>query len=296
MYNLRKSSKEYYLKNKIIKKVGVVLRPSTPELKDGYEKLETIFKKYAIEVLLESASAAMIGFVGHDFKTICKEADFLVSFGGDGTLIATVRKSFDYDIPILGIHAGNLGFLTDLSLDELDSFVEKITQSRYRIDERAVLEANVIKNAKEFKMYAFNDVVLTRTRVSNMIHVEALVDGRSFNTYYGDGVVVSTPTGSTAYNLSAGGPVLFPMSNVFALTPICPHSLTQRPVVLPGRFTIEMKTSEERALIIIDGQDVHELGLGESVYIKLAAKTIKLIHREEYNYFDVLKEKLRWGE
>ncbi len=296
MYNLRKSSKEYYLKNKTIKKVGVVLRPSTPELKDGYEKLETIFKKYAIEVLLESASAAMIGFVGHDFKTICKEADFLVSFGGDGTLISTVRKSFDYDIPILGIHAGNLGFLTDLSLDELDSFVQKITQSRYRVDERAVLEATVIKNAKEFKMYAFNDVVLTRTRVSNMIHVEALVDGRSFNAYYGDGVVVSTPTGSTAYNLSAGGPVLFPMSNGFALTPICPHSLTQRPVVLPGRFTIEMKTSEERALIIIDGQDVHELGLGESVYIKLAAKTIKLIHREEYNYFDVLKEKLRWGE
>ncbi|HEY9204173.1 MAG TPA: NAD(+) kinase, partial [Sulfurimonas sp.] len=169
-------------------------------------------------------------------------------------------------------------------------------QNRYRVDERAVLEATVIKNTKEVKYYAFNDIVLTRTRVSNMIHIETLVDSQSFNTYYGDGVIVSTPTGSTAYNLSAGGPVLFPMSNVFALTPICPHSLTQRPVVLPGRYAIEMKTSEERALIIIDGQDVHELELGESVHIKLATKTVKLIHKEEYNYFDVLKEKLRWGE
>jgi NAD+ kinase len=279
-----------------VKKIGIVLRPSTPELKDGYIKMETIFKNYDIEVMLEQQSAKMIGMVGSDFKKICQECDCLVSFGGDGTLISTVRKSFDFDIPILGVHAGNLGFLADLSLDELDDFVQKIIKHKYKVDERAVLEATVIKNSKEVKYYAFNDIVLTRTRVSNMIHIETLIDSRSFNTYYGDGVIVSTPTGSTAYNLSAGGPVLFPMSNVFALTPICPHSLTQRPIVLPGKFAIEMRTSEERALIIIDGQDMHELELGESVHIKLAAKTVKLIHKEEYNYFDVLKEKLRWGE
>ncbi len=174
--------------------------------------------------------------------------------------------------------------------------MQKIVNNDYKLDERAVLEATVIKDGKELKMYAFNDIVLTRTRVSNMIHIETLVDSKAFNTYYGDGVIVSTPTGSTAYNLSAGGPILFPMTNVFALTPICPHSLTQRPVVLPGKFPVEMKTSEERALIIIDGQDMHELGLGESVHIKLATKTVKLIHKEEYNYFDVLKEKLGWGE
>jgi len=284
------------LNSKIVKKIGVVLRPSTPELKDGYIKLEKIFRDYDIEVLLESKSALMIDMNGESFEKICKECDFLVSFGGDGTLISTVRRSFDFDIPILGVHAGNLGFLADLSLDELDSFVQKIIKNQYKIDERAVLEATVIKNSKEVKYYAFNDIVLTRTRVTNMIHIETLIDSRSFNTYYGDGVIVSTPTGSTAYNLSAGGPVLFPMSNVFALTPICPHSLTQRPVVLPGKYAIEMKTSEERALIIIDGQDMHELELGESVHIKLAQKTIKLIHKEEYNYFDVLKEKLRWGE
>ena len=282
-------------KNKI-KKVGVVLRPSTPEIIDSYLKLKNIFTSYGIEVFLEIKSAQMIKLEGLEFKDLGKMCDAFVVLGGDGTFISTVRKSFDFDIPILGIHAGNLGFLADLSLGELDSFVQKIVNGEYRVDERAVLEATVIKEGKEVKMYAFNDVVLTRTGLSNMIHVETLVDSKAFNTYYGDGVIVSTPTGSTAYNLSAGGPVLFPMTNVFALTPICPHSLTQRPVVLPGKFPIEMKTSEERAVIIIDGQDVHELGLGESVYIKLATKTVKLIHKEEYNYFDVLKEKLGWGE
>jgi NAD+ kinase len=284
------------LNTKKIKKIGVILRPSTPEIIDSYIFLEKTFKKYEIEVLLEKDSATMINKDGIEFSKLGKSCDAFVTLGGDGTLIATVRKSFDFDIPILGVHAGNLGFLADLSMSELDSFVQKIVNNDYKLDQRAVLEAIVTKNGEEVKMYAFNDIVLTRTRVSNMIHIETLVDSKAFNTYYGDGVIVSTPTGSTAYNLSAGGPVLFPMTNVFALTPICPHSLTQRPVVLPGRFAIEMKTSEERALIIIDGQDMHELGLGESVHIKLATKTVKLIRKEEYNYFNVLKEKLGWGE
>jgi NAD+ kinase len=284
------------LNTKKIKKIAVILRPSTPEIIDSYILLEKTFKKYNIEVLLEKNSAIMINRDGVEFSKLGKSCDAFVTLGGDGTLIATGRKSIDFDIPILGVHAGNLGFLADLSMSELDSFVQKIVNNDYKLDERAVLEAIVIKDEKEVKMYAFNDIVLTRTRVSNMIHIETLVDSKAFNTYYGDGVIVSTPTGSTAYNLSAGGPVLFPMTNVFALTPICPHSLTQRPVVLPGEFAIEMKTSEERALIIIDGQDMHELGLGESVHIKLATKTVKLIRKEEYNYFNVLKEKLGWGE
>jgi len=284
------------LNNKIIKKIGVVLRPSTPELKDTFLNLQKIFNNYNIDVVLEKNSALMIGFDGLEFNELCSVVEFMVTVGGDGTLLSTVRKSFDYDIPILGIHAGNLGFLADISMDELDAFVQKIIKGKYKIEERAILEASIVKDNQVVKMYAFNDIVLTRTRVSNMIHIQTLIDSKAFNTYHGDGVIISTPTGSTAYNLSAGGPILFPMSNVFALTPICPHSLTQRPLVLPGKFAIEMRTSEERALLIIDGQDVHELGLGESVHIKLAHKTIKLIHREEFDYFDVLKGKLGWGD
>ena len=284
------------MEKETIKKVGVILRPSTPELKESYFTLEKIFNKYGIEVDIESISGGMIGVMGMEFEHLCKNSDALVTLGGDGTLISTVRRSFKYNIPVFGIYAGTLGFLADINLDELDQFVANLVSGHYRVDERSILEAKFIKNDKEVMLYAFNDIVLTRPSVSNMIHVETLVDSKAFNTYYGDGVIVSTPTGSTAYNLSAGGPVLFPLTNVFALTPICPHSLTQRPVVLPGKFSIEMKTPQDKALVIIDGQDKHELDIGQSIHIQLAKKRVKLIHREEFNYFDVLKEKLNWGD
>jgi len=284
------------LQNYNIKKVGVILRPSTPELKNNFFELKEIFLNHNIDVYIDSISAGMIDVMGMEFDLLCKQCDILVTLGGDGTLISVVRRSFKYDIPVLGVYAGNLGFLADVSMDELDEFVRKLALGECRIDERSVLEATIIKNEEKMSIYAFNDIVLTRPSISNMIHIETLIDGKAFNTYYGDGVIVSTPTGSTAYNLSAGGPVLFPLTHVFTLTPICPHSLTQRPVVLPGKFSIEMKTPKNPALMIIDGQDMHELEAGESVHIELASKTAKLVHREEFNYFDVLKEKLSWGE
>jgi len=279
-----------------IKKIGVVLRPSTPELKSTFFKLEKIFHKHNIEVYIDSISGGMIDVMGMEFDMLCKQSDILVTLGGDGTLISVVRRSFNYNIPILGVYAGNLGFLADVSMDELEDFVNKLVTKRYKIDERSVLEATILRDEETVTIHAFNDIVLTRHSITNMISIETLVDGKSFNTYHGDGVIVSTPTGSTAYNLSAGGPVLFPLTKVFTLTPICPHSLTQRPVVLPGEFAIEMKTPDNPALMIIDGQDMHELDIGESVHIGLARQTAKLIHREEFNYFDVLREKLGWGD
>ena len=284
------------MKKNSIKKVGVILRPSTPELKSSFFELKKIFKSHDIEVYIDSISGGMIDVMGMEFDLLCKQCDILVTLGGDGTLISAVRRSFEHDIPIFGIYAGNLGFLADVSMDELDKFVTNLASGDYRIDERSVLEATMVKNGQEIKIHAFNDIVFTRPSISNMIHIETLVDNKAFNTYYGDGVIVSTPTGSTAYNLSAGGPVLFPLTKVFTLTPICPHSLTQRPVVLPGEFSIEMKTPDSKALIIVDGQDMHELEDGDSIHIKLSENYARLIHREEFNYFDVLKEKLNWGE
>ncbi len=279
-----------------IKRIGVILRPSTPELKDSFFKLKKIFKEHNVKVYVESVSGSMIDVMGMEFNLLCKKCDALVTLGGDGTLISAVRRSLNYEIPVLGVYAGSLGFLSDVNMAELDSFVTKMMNDECRIDERAVLEAKVIRNGEKLTMYAFNDIVLTRPSISNMIHIETLVDGKAFNKYYGDGVIVSTPTGSTAYNLSAGGPVLFPLTEVFALTPICPHSLTQRPVVLPGKYSIEMQTPRNRALIIVDGQDMHELEEDESLHIRLASKKAKLIHRKDFNYFDILKEKLGWGE
>jgi NAD+ kinase len=279
-----------------LNKVGIILRPSTPELKDTFYKVKQTFESHGIEVLIDNISGGMIGVLGQQFDIMCKESDLLVTVGGDGTLISAVRRSHDFGKPVMGIHAGKLGFLADVSLDELDTFLTQVKAGEYRIDERAMLEAVITTSAGEKRVVAFNDIVITRPSISKMIHVETFVDDKAFNTYYGDGVIISTPTGSTAYNLSAGGPVLFPLTQVFALTPICPHSLTQRPVVLPGQFDVEFCTPDQSALAVVDGQDMYEFGEGDSIRISLADSPAKLLHRKAFNYFDVLKEKLNWGE
>ncbi len=279
-----------------LKKVGIVLRPSTPELKEVFYRVRQIFEAHRIEVLIDNISGGMIGVLGQQFDILCREADLLVTIGGDGTLISAVRRSHDFGIPVLGIHAGKLGFLADIALDEIDDFLAQVEAGEYRIDERAMLEAVITTKAGGKKVVAFNDIVITRPSISKMIHVETFVDGRAFNTYFGDGVIISTPTGSTAYNLSAGGPVLFPLTQVYALTPICPHSLTQRPVVLPGHFDVEVRTPDQSALAVVDGQDMYEFGEGDSIRISLSKTPAKLLHRKAFNYFEVLKEKLNWGE
>jgi NAD+ kinase len=283
-------------KPKSIKKVGVILRPSSPEIKEQFLYVKKSFEAKGIEVVLDNNSAQMIGLMGQSFELVCENSDVLVTLGGDGTLISAVRRSHDYNIPVFGIHAGKLGFLADIDMAELEEFIDKLVVGDYRIDKRAVLRAELITKEGSIKLVAFNDIVMTRPSISKMIHLDTFVDNKPFNTYYGDGVIVSTPTGSTAYNLSAGGPVLFPLTQVFALTPISPHSLTQRPAVLPGHFTIEMKTSDASALVVVDGQDMYDFGSGDVIRIRLSSKSAQLIHRNEFNYFEVLKEKLSWGK
>lgn len=279
-----------------INSVGVVLRPSTPELKDTFYQLKSIFEQHGIDVILDNISGSMIDVMGQDFDIMCQSSDMLVTLGGDGTLISAVRRSYKYKIPVLGVHAGKLGFLADFDIEELNDFIPRLKSGEFRIDKRAMLQASIRSKGEEKHVVAFNDIVLTRPSISKMIHLETYVDGRSFNTYYGDGIIVSTPTGSTAYNLSCGGPVVFPLTQVFAVTPISPHSLTQRPVVLPGQYVIEVKTPDKSALVVVDGQDMYEFGEEDTITINLAKESARLIHRQEFNYFEVLKEKLSWGE
>jgi NAD+ kinase len=260
-----------------------------------FYRAKEIFESYGIEVMIDHNSGAMIDVLGQQFDILCSECDMLVCIGGDGTLISAVRRSYAYQVPVLGVHAGKLGFLADISMEDLDTFIGLIKKGEYRLDKRAMLQATITTSRGEHSVVAFNDIVITRPSISKMIHLDTFVDGKPFNTYYGDGVIVSTPTGSTAYNLSAGGPVLFPLTQVFALTPICPHSLTQRPVVLPGHFAIEMKTPDKSALVVVDGQDMYEFGEGDSITIHLAEESAHLVHRKDFSYFDVLKQKLGWG-
>ncbi|MEA2110689.1 MAG: NAD(+)/NADH kinase [Campylobacterota bacterium] len=277
-------------------KVGIILRPSTPELKEVFHTTKLLFEKFDIEVFIDNDSANAIDVKGRPFEQLCMTCDALVTIGGDGTIISAARRSYAYHIPILAIHAGKLGFLADLGFDELEEFIQKIIDGDYRINKRSMLEATIKTKDNEKRVIAFNDIVLTRPSISKMIHLDVSVSEQDFNTYYGDGLVVSTPTGSTAYNLSAGGPILYPLSEVFVLTPICPHSLTQRPLVLPAHFELKVKTSDARGLVIIDGQDTYEFHESDCIHIKLAAAYAHLIHKKEFNYFSVLKEKLDWGD
>ncbi len=283
--------------NELLKKTniaGVILKPKAPELKDVYLKIKNEFEKVGIKILLEFSSARMIKEEnGIHFEQLCTESDFLITVGGDGTLISVTRRSVKYNKAVLGINLGKLGFLTDIIPDKLDIFVNDFLQKRYRIDTRMMINATI-----DMENYiSFNDIVVTRKSISHMVNIEAKVDGKLFNRYYGDGLIISTPTGSTAYNLSAGGPVIFPLTDAFVVTPICPHSLTQRPLILPSQFELELSSlDKEGAVVIIDGQNIIELSQNETVKIKVASQQARLIRSKTRDYFDVLNTKLNWGQ
>jgi NAD+ kinase len=286
-----KSEKSYKHLDKI-ENIGVVLRPQSPELKDIFSKIEDLFLEKNINLILESNSAKMIDKDGLDFDTLCKKVDFLVSVGGDGTLLGLARKAFKYDLPVLGINLGTLGFLTDLSMEQLPKFIDDLINKDYKINPRMIIEGQI----KNKKFIAFNDIVISRKNLYTMLEVKAKINKKAFNTYFGDGLIVSTPSGSTAYNLSVGGPIVYPLTNAFILTPIAPHSLTQRPIVVPADFEIEFKvTKEAGAIVIVDGQEIYDLKKDEIIKIKIATKKSKMLNRTSRDFFEVLSEKLRWG-
>ena len=281
-----------------IKTAGFILKPDSPDIKPLFEKIKAQFEAKGIAVLLSKNSAEMIGLSGTSFEEMCEQSDFLVSLGGDGTLLSLVRKSYGYHKPVVGINAGNLGFLADITLDDVDAFLGRLLLGEYRIDNRMMIKGYIAKRSGEKKEFiAFNDVVITSPEPSKMVKVNASIDGERFNSYTGDGLIISTPTGSTAYNLSAGGPILYPLTQAFIITPVLAHSLAnQRPLVVPADFSIELDAEKYRAIASIDGQEVYELEEGDILYIAGAKKGAKLIHRMEHNYFSVLREKLHWGD
>jgi len=278
-----------------IKKVGFVLRPDSPNIVPIYNEIKSKFQDRGIEVLLGHISANMVGLNGINFHKMCQDVDLLISLGGDGTLLSLVRRSYGYDKPVLGINAGNLGFLADTPIDCVEDMIDNLLVGDYRIDNRMMIEGYIKRGNDQEEFYAFNDVVITRPTISHMVKLDASIDGNWFNTYRGDGLIISTPTGSTAYNLSLGGPIMYPLSKVFIMTPVAPHSLTQRPLVVPSDFTIEMSSPDE-LVIMVDGQDNYTLKSSEKLVIKGADMSAKLLHKKEHSYFEVLREKLSWGD
>jgi len=281
-----------------IKTAGFILKPESAEIKPLYEKIKAQFEAKGIAVLIGQNSAEMIGLEGLPFEKMCEKSDFLVSLGGDGTLLSLVRRSYSFHKPVVGINAGTLGFLADITIGEVDDFLAQLLEGEYRIDNRMMMEGCIkTKEGKKKPFFALNDVVITRPVISKMAKINAAIEGEWFNTYRGDGLIISTPTGSTAYNLAAGGPVMYPLTKAFIMTAVSAHSLTnQRPLVVPADFTIELSSPSEKVIAVIDGQDDYEMYPGDVLAIQGAKIGAKLLHRKERNYFSVLREKLSWGD
>jgi NAD+ kinase len=225
------------------------------------------------------------------------KSETLIAFGGDGTMLAAARMLGKRDIPILGVNLGKLGFLAEVGVDELYPFVDAILEGHYRIEHRMVLKAVVEKQEYE-ELYGLNDVVLERSGTTRVINIETYVNEEYLITYMADGLIISTPTGSTAYSLAAGGPIVTPQSKVIAISPICPHTLTARPIVVPDDSTIKVLISERnrKVLITADGQVQHQIEAPVEFAIGKADYSIQLVKWEDRSYYDLLRTKLMWGK
>ena len=273
------------------KKVGIFIRPGSHNLREVYLQVKEAFVKQGIEAICEKESSILVNEKGLPFDEVCYLSDVLVSIGGDGTLISLTRESLKYQKPILGISAGRLGFLTDVKPHECEDFVCQMINNKVRIDKRATLEVSY----KDKIFYAINDIVISKKLMKSMITVNVYTDDEQIDSYFGDGVIFSTPTGSTAYNLSANGPILYPFLDAFVITPVCSHSLNSRPLVLPKEFEVTCEINGD-GIVILDGQNDISLKGEEFIKIKISSTWANMIHRFDKNYFKILNNKLNWGK
>ena len=227
-----------------------------------------------------------------------KEVDLIISLGGDGTLLRAARLAATEDIPVFGVNLGGLGFLTQIGIDDLEKSLEKLYQGRYFLDERMMLSCTVKRREKEIKKFtALNDVVIGKGAFARIICLATYVNNDYVITYSADGLVVSTSTGSTAYSLSAGGPIVNPNINSIILTPICPHTLSARPIIIGenDQVKITLESSEEKVMVTIDGQEGFVLKPKDEVIIKKSDHIARLIAFKEKSFYAILREKLRWS-
>jgi NAD+ kinase len=249
--------------------------------------------------LVEAHLARHIGFKERIIVDVPDETDMVVVLGGDGTLISVVRLMGDRQVPILGVNLGSLGFLTEITLDDLCTSLDRCLNGDYRISERMMLRATVIRDGVELEdKQVLNDVVINKGVLARIIDLETTVNNDYLTTFKVDGLIISTPTGSTGYSLSANGPILHPDLECLVITPICPHTLTNRPIVMASDavITVELKCMNEAVFLTLDGQVGVELKCGDVIRIAKSEHRTRLVISSSKNYFEILRTKLKWGE
>ena len=282
------------------KSIGILTKPKFPEVKETLQEVVTWLRARNIAAVLDNTSAVLLGESGGLQKTqLAQKADVLLVLGGDGTMLNAARLAGERGIPILGVNMGGLGFLTEVRLENLYPSLERVFANEYVIDERLMLGTHIHRHGETVAQgLVLNDVVVSKGTLARMIELKVSIQGQFVTNLRGDGLIISTPTGSTAYSLSAGGPIINPAVHSLILTPICPHTLTHRPLIVPddSEIDVSLTSKDEGAMATLDGQVGVALTQGDTVVIKATDFRTKLIRFPETHYYGVLREKLKWGD
>lgn len=285
--------------NREIKCVGVVVKPNNDEAWETACEVSNWFEKRGIRLIGEPRREAEIGEAENaEIARFRDEADLIVVLGGDGTMISTARLTGKREILVLGVNYGSLGYLTEFRIEELYDALGSILDGDYRVDKRVMLDAEQWRGEEKINSgRVLNDVVINKAALARIIEIEVELNEFHVNAFRADGLIVSTPTGSTAYNLSAGGPIVYPSMNAVVLTPICPFSLTNRPIVIPDNSEISLKllNHNEGVVLTLDGQIGHTMKSNDVIKIRKSETSFSLVQPTNRNYFDVLRNKLKWG-
>ncbi len=282
------------MSNRNISSVGIVVKPDHAEAHSTANELSAWLRANGLDALGEPINASDIRADAH----LGIDSDLIVVLGGDGTMISTARLIGDRDVLVLGINYGSLGYLTDFRIEEMFPAIESIIAGEYDIDRRVMLDAEHWRGGEKLaEGRILNDVVVNKAALARIIEIDVRLNELFVNTFRADGLIISTPTGSTAYNLSAGGPIVYPSMNAVVLTPICPFTLTNRPIVVPDSAAIELTLHHENEGVVLslDGQTGYPMQARDRVVIRKSETTFNLVQPANRNYFDVLRDKLKWG-
>lgn len=283
-----------------VNSVGIVSKPGIPHASSILPELIRWLDERKITARYDAQTAVYLGRSdGMERPEVPEGTQLVIVLGGDGTLLSAARAIGGREIPLFAVNLGGLGFLTAFTLDELYPELERAIRGEQRIAPRRMLDCEVVRDGRRIASYeALNDVVITKSSIARMIDLEAHVDSHYVCTYKADGLIVSTPTGSTAYSLSAGGPIIFPTVEALCITPICPHMLTNRPVLVPDTSMIQIisRAGDQDGYLTIDGQVGQPLLHQDRILCRRSSHSINLIRPPRMLFFDVLREKLKWGE
>jgi len=282
------------------KSIGILVKPKFSEIKSTLRDVITWLRDRSIDVILDTTSATLLGERGGYQKTqLASKADVLLVLGGDGTMLNAARLAGERSIPILGVNMGGLGFLTEVRLENLYPSLERVFANDFVLDERLMLRTHIHRHGETVAQgVVLNDVVISKGTLARMIELKIEIQGRFVTNLRGDGLIISSPTGSTAYSLSAGGPIIDPAVQSLILTPICPHTLTHRPLIVPGavEINVTLTSKDDGAMATLDGQVGVAITQGDAIAIQTSEHRTRLIRFPESNYYDVLREKLKWGD